>query len=215
MEETETGGRLTSVVCAGGGMELRAPMAESTIGPDVIHACQEGDREAFRMLFEAYKDRVFSIAVYSLSGDEAAASDVTQQTFLKLMSSISQFRGDSEFTTWLYRMVVNACIDEQRRRKRFLPWGDSPRMNTAAEKRPQEKHFARVEMRDAVKDAIQELKPKFRMPILLKYIEGLSYEEIAVIMSCSKGTVASRLNRGHKQLARRLAHLRDQVVLGD
>lgn len=196
-------------------MELRAAMAESTIGPDVIQACQEGDREAFRLLFEAYKDRVFSIACYSFSGDEAAASDVTQQTFLKLMSSITQFRGESEFTTWLYRMVVNACIDEQRRRKRFLPWGESPRMNRAAEKRPQEKQLARNEMRDAVKEAIKELKPRFRMPILLKYIEGLSYEEIAVVMSCSKGTVASRLNRGHKQLAQRLAHLRDQVVLGE
>src|SRR5215510_16374746 len=128
------------------GMEQRAVMAERTVDVAVIRACQQGDREAFRLLFEAYKDRVFSIAVYSFSGDEAAASDVTQQTFLKLMSSISQFRGESEFTTWLYRMVVNACIDEQRRRKRFLPWGDSPRMNRAAEKRPQEKQFARDEM---------------------------------------------------------------------
>src|SRR5688572_29266400 len=106
-------------------MESRAVMAESTIDGGVIRACQGGDREAFRLLFEAYKDKVFSIALYSFSGDEAAASDVTQQTFLKLMNSINQFRGESEFTTWLYRMVVNACIDEQRRRRRFLPWTES------------------------------------------------------------------------------------------
>jgi RNA polymerase sigma-70 factor, ECF subfamily len=196
-------------------MEQGAVMAEPTIDGGVIRACQQGDREAFRLLFEAYKDRVFSIAVYTFAGDETAASDVTQQTFLKLMSAIVQFRGDSEFTTWLYRLVVNACIDEQRRRRRFLPWGESVPMNKAAEKRPQEKHFARVEIRDAVKEAIGELKPKFRLPILLKYIEGMSYEEIAEVMSCSKGTVASRLNRGHKELARRLAHLRDQITVGD
>jgi RNA polymerase sigma-70 factor, ECF subfamily len=197
------------------GMERRAVMAEPTIDGGVIQACQQGDRDAFRQLFEAYKDRVFSIAIYSFAGDEAAASDVTQQTFLKLMGAIGQFRGDSEFTTWLYRLVVNACIDEQRRRKRFVPWGESEPMSRAAEKRPQEKQLARTEIRDAVKEAISELKPKFRMPILLKYIEGLSYEEIAVVMNCSKGTVASRLNRGHKQLAHRLAHLREQITLGD
>ena len=196
-------------------MEQRAAMAEPKVDGGVIRACQQGDREAFRLLFEAYKDRVFSIAVYTFAGDEAAASDVTQQTFLKLINSIGQFRGDSEFTTWLYRLVINACIDEQRRRRRFLPLGEAEPMNRAAEKRPQEKHVARAEIADAVRGAINELKPRFRLPILLKYIDGLSYEEIASVMSCSKGTVASRLNRGHKELARRLAHLRDQIVLGD
>ena len=196
-------------------MERRAAMAEPMVGREVIKACQQGDRNAFRLLFDAYKDRVFSIAVYTFAGDEATASDVTQQTFLKLMSTIGQFRGDSEFTTWLYRMVVNTCIDEQRRRRRFLPWGESEPVNKAAEKRPQEKQFARIEIAEAVRAAINELKPKFRLPILLKYVEGLSYAEIASVMSCSKGTVASRLNRGHKELARRLGHLRDQIVLGD
>ena len=72
-----------------------------------------------------------------------------------------------------------------------------------------------MELAGSVKAAICELKPKFRMPILLKYVEDLSYEEIASVLGCTKGTVASRLNRGHKQLARRLAHPRDQVVLGE
>src|SRR5262249_33836458 len=114
-----------------------------------------------------------------------------------------------------YRLVINACIDEQRKRRRFLPWGESEPMDKGLEKRPQEEQYARTEISDAIKEALSELKPRFRLPILLKYIEGLSYDEIAVVMSCSKGTVASRLNRGHKELARRLAHLRDQVVLGD
>lgn len=194
-------------------MESRAVMAEPIINERVITACQQGDREAFRLLFEAYKDKVFSIAVYSLGGDQSRASDVTQQIFLKLMSNITQFRGDSQFTTWLYRMVTNTCIDEQRKLKRFLPFGDSALLKTW--KRPQEQRFARLELAESVQSAIAELKPKFRMPILLKYVEELSYEEIANILGCSKGTVASRLNRGHKELARRLAHLRDQVVLGD
>jgi RNA polymerase sigma-70 factor (ECF subfamily) len=189
--------------------------AEQLIDGRVIEACQQGDRAAFQLLFETYKDKVFSIAVYS-SGDRAVAEDVTQQIFLKLFTAIRQFRGDSEFTTWLYRLVVNACLDERRRRKRWLPFAETGletvTMNNPGDRKPQEKQFARLEVAEAVRAAIGELKPKFRLPILLKYIEGLSYEEIASVMGCSKGTVASRLNRGHSQLAKRLSHLNDPAA---
>jgi RNA polymerase sigma-70 factor (ECF subfamily) len=190
-------------------------MAEQLISGQVIEACQQGDRAAFQLLFETYKDKVFSIAVYSSGGDRAVADDVTQQIFLKLFTAIRQFRGDSEFTTWLYRLVVNACLDERRRRRRLLPWGDTVAMRDPSEKKPQEKQYARLEVAEAVRAAIGELKPKFRLPILLKYIEGLSYEEIASVMGCSKGTVASRLNRGHSQLAKRLSHLNNPAVWGE
>src|ERR1041385_6798966 len=195
-------------------MERHAVMAEQLIDGRVIEACRQGDRDAFELLFETYKDRVFSIAVYS-SGDRAIADDVTQQIFLKLFTAIQQFRGESEFTTWLYRLVVNACLDERRRRRRLLPWGDTVATKNPSEKKPQEKQYARLEVAEAVRAALGELKPKFRLPILLKYIEGLSYDEIANVMGCSKGTVASRLNRGHSQLAKRLSHLNNPAVWGD
>jgi len=189
-------------------------MAEQLIDGRIIEACQQGDRSAFQLLFETYKDKVFSIAVYS-SGDREVAEDVTQQIFLKLFTAIRQFRGDSEFTTWLYRLVVNACRDEQRRRRRWLPLGETVTMSNPGEKKPQEKQYARLEVAEAVRAAIGELKPKFRLPILLKYIEGLSYDEIAGVMGCSKGTVASRLNRGHSQLAKRLSHLNNPSAWGE
>jgi len=192
-------------------MERRAAMAEQIISGRVINACQEGDRDAFRVLFETYKDKVYSIAVYSSGGDATFADDVTQQIFLKLFTAIKQFRGDSEFTTWLYRLVVNACMDERRRRRRLLPFGEVFAMKHPSEKNPQEKQYGKTEVAEAVRSAIAQLKPKFRLPILLKYIEGLSYDEIAQVMGCSKGTVASRLNRGHGQLAKRLSHLRALV----
>ena len=190
-------------------------VAQQLIDGRVIEACQQGDRAAFQLLFETYKDKVFSIAVYSSGGDRATADDVTQQIFLKLFTAIRQFRGDSEFTTWLYRLVVNACLDERRRRRRLLPWGETVAVRNTSDKKPQEKQFARLEVQEAVQAAIGELKPKFRLPILLKYIEGLSYDEIATVMGCSKGTVASRLNRGHSQLAKRLSHLNNPAVWGD
>ncbi|HXC72251.1 MAG TPA: sigma-70 family RNA polymerase sigma factor [Pyrinomonadaceae bacterium] len=204
MEEFLGAHRLTTMV-----------MAEKLIDGRVIEACQQGDRAAFQLLFETYKDKVFSIAVYSSGGDRAVADDVTQHVFLKLFTAIRQFRGDSEFTTWLYRLVVNACHDESRRRRRLLPLGDTVAMRNPADKKPQEKHYARLEVAEAVQAAIAQLKPRFRLPILLRYIEGLSYDEIASVLGCSKGTVASRLNRGHSQLAKRLSHLNNPAVWGE
>lgn len=185
----------------------------------LIEACRQGDREAFRQLFELHKDRVWSIALHFI-GDETAARDISQQVFLKLFTAINRFRGEAMFSTWLYRMTVNACLDEQRRRKRFLSFdffktGDGE-LNTMDKQQArqfdqglvQEDRHAQLELSTAVKSAVKELKPKLRIAILLKYFEGLSYEEMAAALGCSAGTVASRLNRGHKELARKLAHLK-------
>jgi RNA polymerase sigma-70 factor (ECF subfamily) len=192
-------------------MEQRA-VAEPISEELMLAACQQGDRDAFRQLVETYQDKVFSIAVYSLGGDEGAANDVTQQVFLKLMTTIRQFRGDSAFTTWLYRLVVNACVDEQRKRRRFLSFEDWLPVTKPEDRDSQENLYAKVELAESVQQAIKDLSPKLRMPILLKYVEGMSYDEIANVLECSKGTVASRLNRGHQKLARKLGHLRDEVA---
>jgi RNA polymerase sigma-70 factor, ECF subfamily len=188
-------------------------LVNEPIDAGVITACQQGDRHALRLLFEAYKDRVYSIALYSLSGDDAFAADVTQQVFLKLMTRIGQFRGDSEFSTWLYRLVVNTCLDERRKQKRFVPLADFAVMSMKSKGSSQATQYAQHETAALVQNAIAELKPKLRLPILLKYIEGLSYEEIASVLGCSKGTVASRLNRAHKALAKGLESLRGKIAL--
>jgi RNA polymerase sigma-70 factor (ECF subfamily) len=192
--------------------EWEQPTVKEPIDWDVISACQQGDREALRALFEAHKDRVYSIALYSMEGDHAVAADVTQQIFLKLITRIGQFRGNSEFTTWLYRLVVNECLDERRKRRRFVPLAEFSLVSKTPHESATDKSFARREMATQVQAAIAELRPKLRMPILLKYVEGLSYEEIASVLGCSKGTVGSRLNRGHKALARRLEHFRGQIM---
>ncbi|HZS45346.1 MAG TPA: sigma-70 family RNA polymerase sigma factor [Blastocatellia bacterium] len=192
---------------------MGAAMGDHKIDDNTIRSCQDGDRDAFRVLFEAYKDRVYSIAFHFCS-DETAARDITQQVFLKLFTSINQFRYDAEFTTWLYRMVANMCIDEQRKQRRFLFFGQKPEIKEPGKKYIEE-HYIRRELADSVKAAIAELKPKLRIAILLKYFEDLSYDEIASVLGVSKGTVASRLNRGHAALAQKLAHLRDTVAAGE
>ena len=193
-------------------MEHCAAMGERKTHEAVIEACRVGDRDAFRLLFENYKDKVFSVALYFFGGDEATAGDITQQVFLKLFSSIGQFQGDAEFTTWLYRLTTNACVDEARKRRRWLPFGDWTEMKEPRVKRTQEYEQASREVADSVKRAVATLRPKLRVVLLLKYFEELSYEEIAAVVGCSKGTVASRLNRGHKILAGKLGHLRGALV---
>jgi RNA polymerase sigma-70 factor (ECF subfamily) len=196
-------------------MEHCAVMSERRVDESIIEACQRGDREAFQLLFEAYKDRVYSIALYFFSGDAESAKDISQEIFLKLFTKMAQFRNDAEFATWLYRMVANACLDEQRRRRRFVSFGDAFEETDLVERKSQEERYIRLEVADSVKAAIADLKPKLRMAILLKYFEDLSYEEMAAVLGCSIGTVASRLNRGHKILARKLRHLRGALQEGE
>jgi RNA polymerase sigma-70 factor, ECF subfamily len=179
-------------------------LSDRQIGAEIVAACRSGDRDAFRALYDFYKGRVYSIALYFFHGDEAAASDVTQQVFLKLMTSIRQFRGDAQFSTWLYRLVVNACTDAARNRKSAVALADRSILERFAGPGSQEEDYARAQMANSVRAAVSALPPKFRIAVLLRYFEDLSYEEMAAALHCSMGTVASRLSRGHKILAERL-----------
>jgi RNA polymerase sigma-70 factor (ECF subfamily) len=174
---------------------------------EVIEACQRGDWDAFRLLFETHKDRVYSIAL-RYCGDESAAMDIAQETFLKLLSSIQDFRGNASFESWLYRIVVNRCLDHQRRGRRLMPFleGLLDIVSAPAESVLQE--LLRVEMTKDVQRIVGTLPPEQRIVVVLRYTEGLAYDQIAEILGCSAGTVASRLNRAHKVLERRLSHLR-------
>jgi RNA polymerase sigma-70 factor (ECF subfamily) len=171
----------------------------------LVAACQRGERDAFRALFETHKDKVYSIAL-RFSGDPAIAMDIAQDTFLKLFSSIRDFRGDASFATWVYRLVVNSCLDHRRRSWRLIPIADEL---LAVLQAPADSlgEILRGEVRDRVHAAVERLTPDLRMVIVLRYTEGLSYDEIAEVLGCSPGTVASRLNRAHKALERRLSHL--------
>lgn len=182
-------------------------MVQGVNHQEVVEACQSGDDEAFRVLFETHKDRVYSIAL-RYAGDSAAAMDIAQDTFVKLLSSIQQFRGDSSFESWLYRMVVNTCLDYHRKRRRFLPLMDealdvfrSPREGALHE-------MLREEQEERVQQVVSQLPEEQRIVVVLRYTEGRSYEEIADLLGCRRGTVASRLNRAHKALERRLSYFR-------
>src|SRR4030095_1191270 len=190
-------------------------MLLQAINNEVLEACRSGDVEACRVLFESYKDRVYSIALSFFNGDVATADDVTQQVFIKLMTQISQFQGRSQFSTWLYRLVTNACLDHRRGLRRFLSHRDTSDLEVPDARHSLESRFIADQIETEVRQAIGSLKPKLRIAVLLKYFDDLSYDEMASALGCSRGTVASRLNRGHRMLARKLGHLRGQGASGD
>jgi RNA polymerase sigma-70 factor (ECF subfamily) len=176
-------------------------VAEPELAPDILEGCRRGDPSAQRAVFERYRDRVFSIALLFLKGERAAAEDVAQEVFVKAFRALPSFRRDARLSTWLYRIVANACLDELRRRRRVLLFGDlPPAMHPAV--LPAEP----ADPRGDVAAAVQRLAPKLRMAVLLRYFEDLSYQEIASALGVTTGTVASRLNRAHAILARELAH---------
>jgi RNA polymerase sigma-70 factor, ECF subfamily len=195
-------------------MRATSRMVENNSADRALESSRVADPEAFTTLFETYKDRVYSIALVFFKGDESAANDITQQVFLKLMSRLSQFENRAEFSTWLYRLVTNTCLDRHRSLKRWLFFGsatEAEHLAPPASCHSPEEEYSRMEISREVQAAISQLKPKFRIAILLKYFDDLSYEEMAVALQISKGTVASRLNRGHRMLAQKLAHLRSAL----
>jgi RNA polymerase sigma-70 factor, ECF subfamily len=126
------------------------------------------------------------------------------------MREIARFRGDAAFSTWLYRLVVNACVDRARSRRGDVV-GEDPATLDALAALPSLSHeemFVRREVATFVQRAVATLPPKLRAAILLRYFEDLSYSDMASALNCSMGTVASRLSRGHRLLARKLAPIR-------
>lgn len=190
------------------GMEPRVQTAAGRfVDPTVIDACQRGDQAALCELVEACHWRVCSLARH-YSGSDSIANDIAQDVFLAVIQSIGQFRHEARFETWLYRIVVNACLKEQRRRRILLPLLHNAQLPAERLHQSREAGLVRREVASEVRAAVASLRPKLRRPLLMKHVDGLSYDEIAAALGCSTGTVASRLNRARTALAGTLAHLR-------
>jgi RNA polymerase sigma-70 factor, ECF subfamily len=173
---------------------------------DVIEACRRGESDAFRALFERYKDKVYTIAL-RYSGDATVAQDIAQETFLKLFAGIGRFRGDASFDSWLYRLIVNSCFDQKRKTRRLTPLIGEFLDLIRAPGQSALDDMMRAEMSARLRSVVAGLPPEERMLIVLRYTQGLSYEELGEVMGCSQGTIGSRLNRIHKVLEKRLLRL--------
>jgi RNA polymerase sigma-70 factor (ECF subfamily) len=171
---------------------------------ELVEGCRRGESEAFRALFERHKDKVYSIAL-RYSGDAAVAQDIAQETFLKLFTGLRSFRGDSAFGSWLYRLVVNSCLDQRRRVQRLMPLLDEAWAMLRAPELSALDDIVRAELSCHLRAVVSSLPDEQRMLLVLRYTQSLSYDEIGEILGTSSGTIASRLNRIHRTLERRLS----------
>lgn len=166
-----------------------------------------GSRGAFSELYIRYRDKVFNTA-YRIVGDYDGARDVAHDVFLKVYVEAAGFRFQSRFSSWVYRIAVNRSLDEARRAKRRRSHASMDAMGPQLEtRRPGDRPDARAiehERRQKLLETLEELSPKLRTVITLRYFEGLSYRHIAEIIARPVGTVKSRLRRAHRRLGRLL-----------
>lgn len=179
---------------------------DPSIAHPLVRACQAGDAAAFETLFERHRDRVYSLALYVLRNEEAAA-DVTQEVFLKLLTGIGSFRGEAKFETWLYRLAMNTAVDALRARRPTVPIDAETCEELASCDSPEADYERRV-VADEVRGALDRLSPKLRAAVVSRYVLELDYDEIADALGVSPGTVASRLSRARAALAGQLGRLR-------
>ncbi|MGK0357740.1 MAG: RNA polymerase sigma-70 factor (ECF subfamily) [Bradymonadia bacterium] len=190
-----------------------ASSAEVELGltdQELVIRCKQGDHRAFRILVDKYQRRAYGVAMGILRNPEDAM-DAAQEAFIKVFRNISGFKGDSSFYTWLYRITVNVCIDHCRKHgkmksveydetfKRRDELGAVPLTANTRAMHPGEA-FDQQELGGVLEDAIGKLSENHRAILLLREVEGLSYDEIASVMDCHLGTVMSRLHHARKNL---------------
>lgn len=162
----------------------------------IIRRFLDGDGAAFQILVKRHKEKVRNI-IYITMNNSALVDDIAQDVFITVYRNLKHFRFESQFTTWLYRITVNRCKDYLRKmnvRKIFFPVEDG--MNISDYSTPVENN----DISKIVMDAISKLPVKLRMPLIMKDIEGFSYQEISESLSCEMGTVKSRIFRGREKL---------------
>lgn len=200
-------------------MTTRVMIAED----EVVRRAVCGEAGAFDCLVERFGPRVYNLAL-RLLGNADDAQDLAQEAFLRVYDALPRFRGDAAFTTWLYRIVVNACHDELARRKRRplvmsdleAEDGDGPTFaDTLAAGATTEDMLRQREQQRVLQQAIAELPEPFRTALVLYDMQGCSYQEIVVITRANLGTVKSRINRARNLLREKIAPQRELFGLED
>ena len=194
---------------------------QSSPDPDLllVRMAKEGNQDALQTLLEMHQDRIFRTALGLTGGNEDAATEIAQNVMISVFRHIQQFRGDSKFTTWVYRMTVNFAknflMAEGRHKARFVSMNsrDSRDSSSRASQQvaleaPRPSDLASgTEMIDILQQRIESLPEDFRSVLVLRYMEDLSYEEISNALELPLGTVKSRINRGRAELRHQMANI--------
>ena len=170
-----------------------------------IHAAREGDQNAFAELVRLYEKKVFALTLRMCKNPEDAA-EAAQEAFLAAWQGLPNFRGDAAFSTWLYRLASNACVDLLRREGRHRDAAgpsfndEVPNLEVPDTAASPHNLAERAELRTQVEEGLAALSPEHREVLILREIHQLSYDEISRILNLDSGTVKSRISRGRRQL---------------
>ncbi len=174
----------------------------------LVKRAQDGDRNALNELVNRYERKTYNLA-YRLMGNHADASDAAQEALVRVCLRLHNFRGESAFSTWLFRVVTNTCLDELRRRGRLrhaslddtMPLEEGAVQRQAPDEADSPVEYAeRHEVQAAVQRAIKRLPDEYRVVVVMRDIQGLSYHEIAALLDTTLGTIKSRLHRARQAL---------------
>ena len=189
--------------------KLVVPSEERYVDPDRMYIEQvlSGDTDAFRHLVARHKEKVRNLIFFTMNTPEIV-DDVAQEVFIKVYHKLHKFRFESKFTTWLYRITVNHCKDELRKKKfwKFFSVFDVVHENQIHSNDPEQ-----FDTNEYVQHALSQLPEKLRMPLVLKEIDGFSYKEIAEITDTEMGTVKSRIFRAREALKEILLPEKDNL----
>jgi RNA polymerase sigma-70 factor (ECF subfamily) len=187
---------------------------------DVVALAQRGREDAFRELVRRYERPVFSL-IFRMVRDSATAEDLAQDTFIKVLNHIDKYRPEFKLSSWLFKIANNVAIDHLRRRQlATISMSGSPHASTASEieassfdiASDDESALDEMESKElgaSIEKAIGSLRPEYRSCILLRHVEGRSYEEIAATLDLPLGTVKTYIHRARHQLRESLDHLRE------
>lgn len=174
-----------------------------------------GNMDAFDELVRRYEGKIYGLA-YRFMGNHADASDLAQETFIRIYQALARFRGDSSFSTWMYRVAANACRDELRKRQRRrnvsmeeIIEASPANVPVADNNYSPEETAQRHEVQRQVQDCLNELSEDHRLILVLREIQGMSYDEIAEALQCSLGTVKSRISRARNALKEKMKTRRE------
>ncbi|MDD8017965.1 MAG: sigma-70 family RNA polymerase sigma factor [Bacteroidota bacterium] len=169
---------------------------------------QNGEHTVFRHLVERYQEKIRNL-IYSIFNEQDIVDDLSQEVFIKVFEALPKFRFESSFYTWLYRIAVNKSRDEMRRRKvkRFFTFHSVESTSGIKIENLMTVTFDDENVREVIEKTLQKIPEKYRTPIVLKDIDGMSYDEIADVLECEIGTVKSRLSRGRAMLKEQLKPL--------
>jgi RNA polymerase sigma-70 factor, ECF subfamily len=170
---------------------------------ELVERCRRGDEGAFQELVNRYKDLVFALIARTVQ-DRSRAEDVSQDVFLRVHRGLPYFRGEARLSTWIYRIVMNVCLQERQGRPPAIVSLDDEGSRGQPATSTRDRQFSDLELRDRLEKAIARLPANYRLLIAGHYLEGLQYEDLADAMQLPLGTVKTRLYRAKRQLRRLL-----------